>query len=53
MKYVLQAISAIWQFTTFIIKVTVLSVIVLTILAIIMPDNAFKLIEIMKGLGLC
>lgn len=53
MKYVTQAIAAIWQFTTFIIKVALLSAIALTVLAIIMPENAMKVIEIMKGLGLC
>jgi hypothetical protein len=50
MKYIAQVISALWQFITFMVKVCLLTAVVVLILSIIMPDNALKVVEIIKGL---
>ena len=44
------AIAKIWNFLTFILKAGIIGAIVLVALAITMPENAIKVIEILKGL---
>lgn len=50
MKYVLEAIKAIWRLISFTIKVCLLAAVVVLVLSVIMPDNAIKVVEIIKGL---
>ena len=50
MKYIAGAITALWRFITFTVKVCLLTAVVVLILSVIMPDNALKVVEIIKGL---
>lgn len=50
MKYIAQAITALWRFISFLVKVSLIAAIVILILSVIMPDNALKVVEIIKGL---
>lgn len=44
------ATTKIWHFLTFTIKVGLIGIFVLLALAILMPENAMRVIEIIKGL---